>query len=79
MTAKITSVRLAAAHEGVAEMIVTVTFENGGATDVPLDRHASDALLRAANAQGLDDLVGQSWEAVRDALQTGFNRYEQGE
>ena len=75
MSAKIKHARVAAAHEGVAEMIVTLEYPNGGVTDVALDRLAVDALLTSANANSLEDLVGTSWEQVRDALSVSFNRY----
>lgn len=75
MSAKIKHARVAAAHEGVAEMIVTLEYTNGGVTDVALDRLAVDALLTSASANSLEDLVGTSWEQVRDALSVSFNRY----
>ncbi len=76
MSATISRVRLAAAHEGTAELIVTVTYEGGGVTQVPLDRHASDALLQACDASDPDQLVGSSWTAVRDALSRSYNRFQ---
>ena len=76
MLAKIAKVRVAAAHEGAAELIVTVAFEGGGNSEVALDRHASDALLRGCEAGALDELIGQSWQQVRDALSVSYNRYK---
>lgn len=73
--AKIAKVRVAAAHEGAAELVVTVAYEGGGSSDIPLDRHASEALLQGCSASNLDELVGQSWQKVRDALSVGYNRY----
>ncbi len=75
MPAKIKQARVAAAHEGVAEMIVTLEYDNGGITDVALDRTAVDVLLKSAEASSLEELIGTSWEQVRDALSTSFNRY----
>jgi hypothetical protein len=75
VTTRIAKARLAAAHEGEAELIVTIRYDNGGKTDVPLDRHASNALLTACAAEGLEDLVGQDWRHVRDALKQSFNRF----
>lgn len=79
MSAKITAVRLAAAHEGIAELVVSVTHDNGGISEVPLDRHATDALLRACDTKETRDLIGASWVAVRDALSASFNRFENEE
>ncbi len=77
MPATISRVRLAAAHEGTAELIVSVRFDTGGTTEVPLDRHASEALLQACSVDDPDQLVGQSWIRVRDALSSSFNRFHQ--
>jgi hypothetical protein len=60
----------------MAELIVTVAHDGGGNSEVPLDRHASEALLRNCNANALDELIGQSWQQVRDALDTSYNRYK---
>jgi len=75
VAATIAKVRIAAAHEGDAELIVTVAYDGGGSSEVPLDRHASDALLRSCEASGLEELIGQSWQQVRDALSVSYNRY----
>jgi hypothetical protein len=76
LTAKIARVRIAAAHEGSAELIVTVAHDGGGNSEVPLDRHASEALLNICKADALDELIGQSWQQVRDALSVSYNRYQ---
>ena len=76
MAPSIARARLAAAHEGDAELIVTIRYDNGGQADVPLDLHASNALLSACKAQGLEELVGQDWQHVRDALRQSYNRFQ---
>ncbi|MCP5180458.1 MAG: hypothetical protein H6993_01420 [Pseudomonadales bacterium] len=68
--------RLAAAHDGVAELVVTLRHGNGACTDVSLDHVASTALLAACGVQHPDDLVGHGWEKVRDALAVSWNRYQ---
>ena len=73
--AEIVAVHLAAAHEGVAELLVDIRYENGGITQVALDRYASEALMGLCNANGPDDLLGHGWDKVRDALQTGYARF----
>jgi hypothetical protein len=75
LAAKISKVRVAAAHEGAAELIVTVAHDGGGNSEVALDRHASEALLSNCKAGTLDELIGQSWQQVRDALSVSYNRY----
>lgn len=73
---RIRSVRVAAAHEGIAELIVDIEYETGGITEVALDDVASRALMDSAGAATADDLVGESWEKVRDALTVSWNRYQ---
>lgn len=76
--AVICEVRVAAAHDGVAEMVVTLRHPNGGTSRVSLDERAAAALFRACNAATLDELTGASWEQVREALQVSWNRYNHG-
>ena len=75
MSAKIRHAKVTAAHEGIAEMIVCLEFDNGGLSEVSLDAMAVDALMKSANAASVDDLVGASWECVRDALSVSYNRF----
>lgn len=75
MVARIKEARVVAAHEGVAEMVVAIEYDNGGVTEVALDRDSVEQLMNSTNAESLDDLVGISWEKVRDALSAAFNRY----
>jgi hypothetical protein len=76
LAAKISKFRVAAAHEGTAELIVTVEYDGGGNTEVPLDRHALEAMLKSCDADSTDELIGQSWQHVRDALSVSYNRYK---
>ena len=73
--AKIKDVRIAAAHEGIAELIVTVEYDNGGISEIALDQVATGALMQSCQADSAEDLIGQSWELVRDALQVSYNRF----
>ena len=75
MSAKIKYARVAAAHEGVAEMIVTIEYSNGGLTDVALDSASVEALMKSTDATSLTELEGASWESVRDALSLAYNRF----
>ena len=76
MTARIASARVVAAHEGTAELAVTVIYDNGGTTEVALDRMASEALLKSCGANTVEDLAGHSWQKVRDALSVSYNRFQ---
>jgi hypothetical protein len=74
VAAVISNARVAAAHGGHAELIVTLRHANGGSSDVTLDETAAAALFDACGARSPDDLTGQSWEMVRDALTVSWNR-----
>lgn len=73
---RIRSVRLAAAHEGIAELIVDIEFDTGGVTEVTLDHIGSEALMDACGATTTDELIGHSWERVRHALDVSWNRFQ---
>ncbi len=73
MAAVISKVRIAAAHEGIAELIVSLEFSNGGHSDVPLDQNAGARLLRSCGVDEIDALIGQSWVHVRDAISGAYN------
>lgn len=73
--AVIASARVAAAHEGVAELVVTLAHEGGGSSEIALDQLATSALLNACDATGPEELVGAPWQKVRDALSVSWNRF----
>jgi hypothetical protein len=73
--AVICQVRVGASHDGVAEMVVTLRYDNGGETIVPLDPHAAGCLMTQCGAVGADALIGVGWERVRDALEASSNRF----
>jgi hypothetical protein len=73
VAAVISKVRIAAAHEGIAELIVSLEFSNGGHSDVPLDQDAGARLLRSCGVDEIDELIGQSWVHVRDAIFGAYN------
>lgn len=74
-TTVIASARVAAAHDGVAELVLTLRHGNGGLSQVTLDEIASAALLEACNTNRPEGLQGHGWEKVRDALAVSWNRY----
>lgn len=76
MSASIKGARVIAAHDGVAEMVVTIVYDNGGQTEVTLDAAASDALMSSCDATTLTQLHGHPWQKVRDALTLSYNRYQ---
>ena len=74
--AVIKSVRVAAAHEGIAELIETLQYQNGGVTDMVLDRHAVHYLFEACETSSPEDLIGQSWTLVKEAIEVSYRRLQ---
>jgi len=74
-TARIAGVRVGAAHEGVAELVVTLAHVNGGRSEVALDHLAAAALMDACGASRHEEVIGHNWEKVRDALGVSWNRF----
>lgn len=73
--AVIAATRIAAAHDGVAELVVTLRHGNGATSEVTLDEMATRALLASCDARHPDELLGEGFEKVRDALAVSWNRY----
>ena len=68
--AVISSVQLGAAHEGHAELLITLlTYPTGGQTVIPLDPTSCAHLMDLAGASQVEDLIGTTWQLVRDAIQ----------
>ena len=74
--ATIKQARLAAAHDGEAELIVCLEYANGGTSEISLDQIAGAALMELCSANSLAELTGQSWERVKEALQVSYNRFQ---
>lgn len=73
--AVISDVRIAAAHDGEAELVVTLAFGNGGRSEVALDEYAARRLLESCRGEEPADLIGAGWEHVRDALIASSARF----
>jgi len=69
--------RVAAAHEGDAELVVGIRYNNGGCSDVVLDAVAAAHLLDSCEATTLEQLAGHSWQKVQQALSASYNRFNQ--
>ena len=74
--ATILQARVAAAHEGEAELVISIGFDNGGTSEVTLDQIASAALMESCQAMTLEDLQGHGWEQIKAALQVSYNRFQ---
>lgn len=74
--ARISGIEIAGAHEGEAELVVEITHQNGKTSSIPLDHHATRAMMESCNANRVEDLLGKSWTHVRDALSHAYNRFQ---
>lgn len=74
--AVIKAARITAAHDGVAELVLELSYDNGGVDEVVLDELAARTLMQNCQARSVDDLKGHGWQAVREALQVSWNRYQ---
>ena len=77
--AVISGARVAAAHEGHAELVVNIRYSNGGTSDVPLGPVAAELLMRSCNATTLEQLEGQGWQKVQAALIESHNTHNERE
>ena len=71
--AVIEGARIAAAHEGHAELVVNIRYSNGGRSEVALGATAAELLMRSCNATTLEQLNGQGWQKVQAALIESHN------
>lgn len=71
----ICAVRIAAAHDGAAELIVTLRHGNGGESEVTLDETGAAALFDATGASTPEQLIGAPWQHVQAALAVSWNRF----
>ena len=62
--AVIVGVEISAGHDGTAEMVVSIQYENGVVAPVVLDQDTGLDLMRACGAASLDGLIGRSWRAI---------------
>lgn len=68
MSATITRADVVAGHDGRAEILVEITYDNGGSTTISLEEEACAASLDAAGVGCMDDLIGAPWSVVLPAL-----------
>ena len=68
MTAVIGRAEVVGGHDGRAEVLVELTYDNGGTAVVSLEEEACLASLDEAGVGSIADLVGQPWTVVLPAL-----------
>jgi len=62
--ATIVAARIAAGHDGLAEIAVEVRYSNGATRSMSLPYEAVADALDASSIASLDDLVGQPWTTL---------------
>jgi len=57
-----------AGHDGEAQLVVRVRYENGALGSVTLDAACARKLMEDCNAESAADLRGQPWQRLLDVL-----------
>jgi hypothetical protein len=66
--AVIVAADIAAGHDGLAELIVSVRYENGVIGSVVLDTESGFDLIEGCGAGGIAGLIGRSWRETIKGL-----------
>ena len=67
--AVIVAADIGAAHDGHAELVVSLRFANGGVAQVPLATEAGLELMRRCGVEQAAELKGHSWRTVLETLE----------
>jgi hypothetical protein len=65
---RIAGASVVAGHDGEAQLVVRVRYENGALGSVTLDAACARKLLEDCAAESADDLCGQPWQRLLDVL-----------
>ena len=57
-----------AGHDGTAELVVTIRYENGATGQIVLDADTAFDVLRATGAADLSALTGRAWRDILKRL-----------
>ncbi len=60
----IVSAEIGAGHDGAAELVLTIRYQNGVTGPVVLDADTALQLMKNCGVSGIEDLAGQSWRNV---------------
>ncbi len=66
--ATIVGAEVSGGHDGAAELIVHLRWQNGTVGPVVLDGDIGFALLKSCGADTLEDLRGHSWRKILESL-----------
>jgi hypothetical protein len=62
--AVIVGAEIAAGHDGTADMVLQIQYENGVVAPLVLDQETGLDLMQACGAASLAGLVGRSWREI---------------
>ena len=66
--ATIVGAEIAGGHDGTAEMVVSIQYENGVVSSVVLDVDTGFSVMKACGAADLAALVGRPWREISKGL-----------
>jgi hypothetical protein len=66
--ATIVAAEIAGGHDGTAEMVVSIQYENGVVSSVVLDADTGFSVMKACGAADLAALVGRPWREISKGL-----------
>lgn len=69
--AVITAAEVAPGHDGQAELLLRVRYDNGAVGSVILDADAARRLMENCGARSAADLRGQPWQRLLDVVRPG--------
>ena len=66
--ATIVAAEIAGGHDGTAEMVVSIQYENGVTGSVTLDADTGFSIMQACGAADLAALIGRPWREISKGL-----------
>jgi hypothetical protein len=66
--ATIVGAEIAGGHDGTAEMVVSIQYENGVTGSVTLDADTGFSVMKACGAADLAALIGRPWREISKGL-----------
>jgi hypothetical protein len=66
--AVIVSAEIAAGHDGEADLVVRVRYENGAVAPVTIDAETAMKLMNACGVSAINELPGHPWRKVLEDI-----------
>jgi hypothetical protein len=66
--AVIVAAEIAGGHDGSAELVLSIQYENGGVSAVTLDADTGFGVMQACGAADLAALIGRPWRDISKGL-----------